>query len=155
EKNQPRSPATIRSCSRSTGPLSSVFAFAAIALMLCLDRVRHAKTYRIAHAHSARYDDVAVDAERERLDDAVPPVAREELERVEIGDRGVGIARRDDATADVPERDDHRVADRHPASQPLVLLVRLDAVDLEQHPEAAPVDRLGRAGLRPQPLERA
>ena len=37
-KNQPRSPATIRSCSRSTGPLASARAFAAIAEMLCLDR---------------------------------------------------------------------------------------------------------------------
>ena len=111
--------------------------------------------HRIADADAPGDGHVAVDAERQRLGHALPPVAGEELERVEVGDAVVRVARGHDAAADVAvQRDDHRIADRNAVSEPRVLLVRLDPVDLEQHPEAAPVDRLVGSGLRAQPLER-
>ena len=53
-----------------------------------------------------------------------------------------------------PTRRDDCVADRDAAADPLVLLVRLDAVDLEQHPEAAAVDRNRDLRLLREPFER-
>ena len=58
------------------------------------------------------------------------------------------------APADVADGRDDCVADLHATADPLVLFVRLDAVDLEQHPEAAAVHRARNAGLLAEPLER-
>ena len=47
------------------------------------------------------------------------------------------------AAADVPERTDDCLADANVTVEPLVLLVRAAAVDSDEHPEAALVDRVG------------
>src|SRR5205807_8070778 len=143
-KHQPRLRVAIRSWSRSTGPFASGRAFAAmtksIATLLCPDRIRHEQAHGIADAHAARLDDSRVHAERQPLGATLRAVRRQGPERVEVGLARVGALGRDRAPADVSDRRYDRVADRHSAPDPLVLLVRLDAVDLEQHPEAAAVD---------------
>ena len=63
--------------------------------------------------------------------------------------------RGDDAAADVAEGREHRLTDLHPRPQPRVLGVGVDTVDLEQHAEAAPIDRRTGARLLPQPAERS
>src|SRR6185312_4754707 len=108
---------------------------------------------RVADADAAGLHDLAVDAERQRLGVAVAPVAGERAEGVEVRGPGVGIALRDDAAADVSQRPHHGGADPHRVADPAVLLVRADAVDLEQHAEAAAVDGL-LADLVAQALER-
>src|SRR5581483_10860690 len=65
----------------------------------------------------------------------------------------VGIPGRDRAAADVALRLHDRLPHRDLAPDPLVLLVRTDAVDLEQHAEAPPVDGPGLAGLFAHALE--
>ena len=57
--------------------------------------------------------------------------------------------------ADIADERHDRVADLDAAAEPLVLLMRPDAVDLEQHAKTTPVNRARHAGLLPQPLERA
>jgi len=60
---------------------------------------------------------------------------------VEIGAPRVGVLGRDHAAADVALGNHDRVTDPHAPSAPPVLLMRLDALDPEVHPEAALVDR--------------
>ena len=60
----------------------------------------------------------------------------------------------DDAPADVAVECDRCLPDLHLAADPCFLVVRRDAVDLEQHAEPAAVDRVGDAGFLAQPLER-
>ena len=60
-----------------------------------------------------------------------------------VGDAGIGVLGGDDAAADVAADADLGLADLHAAADPPVLLVRADAVDLEEHPEAATVERFG------------
>src|SRR6185437_16701277 len=158
-KNQPRSPATIRSCNRSSGRLSSGFWRADIARSIALllysrEEAILQRQNRVAHAHAARNRNGPVHAERQRFVPAFAAIARERAERVEIGDAAIRVVRGDDTTADVAVQDDRRVADAHLRAEPLVLFVRRHAVDLEEHAEAASVDRLGRARFLAQSLER-
>ena len=73
-----------------------------IATLLCLHGKRY-RPHRVAHPNASGNGDIAVDAEGQRLDDAFPAVVGKELERVEIGDPGVGITGRHDATTYVAE----------------------------------------------------
>jgi hypothetical protein len=111
-------------------------------------------TNPVADADPSWRDDIAVDAERQRLGVALPAVARERAERVDVGDTGVRILGGDDAAADVSADADLSLAELHAAADPPVLLVRADAVDLEEHPEAAAVERFGFATELGKPLER-
>ena len=68
------------------------------------------------------------------------PIGRQRLQRVEVGLAGLGVLRRDRAAADVSVRHDDRFAEPDAPAEPLVLLVLVQAVDAEVHPEPAPVD---------------
>ncbi len=65
-----------------------------------------------------------------------------------------GSKRGGDAPPDVAVQHEHGIADLHLPAEPLVLLVRLDTVDLEQHPEVATVGRTVAAALLAEPPER-
>src|SRR5207342_810841 len=82
-------------------------------------------------------------------------VLGENVERRQVAHAGLRMAASDDAAAGVASDGDDRLADADAAADPLVLLVRSDPVDPEQHPEAARVDRLGDPGRLAHRLERA
>src|SRR5207248_9793292 len=109
---------------------------------------------RVAEPHAPRLGDLAVDAEVDQLPLAHAAVGPDLAQRVEVRlARGRVLGRDRAARHLLPQRDD-RLADLHAAADPLVLLVRADAADADQHPEAARVDALLAAGLPPELLER-
>ena len=69
-------------------------------------------------------------------------ILAEDVERGQIDDSGIGIAARDQAASDMAVEAHRRVSDPDGASDPAVLLVRRDAVDLDQHPEPARIDHV-------------
>ena len=98
--------------------------------------------------------DRAVDAEVDVLALAQAPVGLDLPERVEVAHAGVRAARRRRAAR-------HRAADAHEGlaetkqtTVPRVFLVRLAAVEVDEHAEAAPVERLVAAGAAAQLLDR-
>src|SRR6266550_4577859 len=99
----------------------------------------------IANCHAAGFGDLPVDAEGDVslallvLGEAA--VGRDRLQRVEVRFTALGILGRDRTAADVPADPDQSLADPDVLLDPAVLLVRLAAVELEEHPEAATVDR--------------
>src|SRR6266511_1844081 len=102
------------------------------------------------HAHDSRAQDLAVDAERDVLLAGRVPrhraIAVDRSQRVEVGNAGLRILGGDRTAADIAAQLDDGVADLDAPFQPPVLLVRLAALDLEEHPEAASVDVVA-AGL--------
>src|SRR5581483_11269282 len=94
-KNQPRSPATSRSCNRSSVRFASGRERAAITLRIASvlwdDGRRRDRTHDVADPDAAGDDDRAVDAEGQLLRPPLAPVAGERAERVEIRDARVRI----------------------------------------------------------------
>src|SRR5579884_3438186 len=155
-KNQPRSPATIFSCSRSSGRFCAA-GFRTVAMPGTIARVLY-ELDGIPDADTPGADDRAEDAERQPLG-SFGAVRAERSQRVERGHARVRILRRHGAAAHLAEWTDDRLADADVAAEPLVLLVRAAAVDPDQHPEAAfvqlvfarPACELGERGQRLAP----
>src|ERR1700752_1405725 len=103
--------------------------------MLCADD-------QIAHPDATGLNDGRVHPEGERLCAALTAVVGEGHKRRQVDDAGIRVARRDDAAAEVPGEHDCCQSDANLTSEPRVLVVSGHAVDLEQHPETAAVDRL-------------
>src|SRR5579884_2381380 len=154
-KNQPRSPATIFSCSRSSGRFCAA-GFRTVAMPGTIARVLY-ELDGIPDADTPGADDRPEDAERQPLG-SFGAVRAERSQRVERGHARVRILRRHGAAAHLAEWTDDRLADADVAAEPLVLLVRAAAVDPDQHPEAAfvqlvfarPACELGERGAREQ-----
>src|ERR1700736_4225981 len=93
--------------------------------------------HRIPHTSRSGTHDLPVDPKCQWLGRIeAPAVAPEHLEGGDVDDAAVGIRGGDDAPPDVTLEVDHRVADPHRASHPLILGVGTHPVDLDQHPEA-------------------
>src|SRR5205823_8782034 len=95
-----------------------------------------------------------VDAEEDRpVALSLPPVAPDQAEGVEIDLPRVGVSRRDRTAFDRAAHAHDRLTDREQLPFPGVLLMRLAAAELEQHPEAPRIDLS--LGLPRQPGKRA
>src|ERR671928_26323 len=79
-------------------------------------------------------------------------VGAQVVQRLEVDHAGVGLAGGERAAPDVAGHPHERVPDAHVAIDPGVLLVRVEALDAEGHPEAASVDGLRLARLLAQAL---
>src|SRR5947209_14197860 len=104
------------------------------------------EAHRISDSDDPGLDHVSVDAEWQRLaglDSA--SVVPEDLERGGVDLARLGVAAGDQASSDVPGRPHARLAGSDLPADPGVLRVRVDAVDLDQHPEAPGVDVAQRA----------
>ena len=108
----------------------------------------------VAETDAARPLDLAVHAEVDVLAVAQPAVGDDRSERVEVAGARVGILGRDRAARDLLADEQDRLAELDPAADPGVLLVRLAAGELDEHPEPAPVDRAAAQVLAEQ-VERA
>src|SRR5512146_3171224 len=100
---------------------------------------------RVAESDPAGLENFAGDAEG---DVPVAVLVRREAavggdrpKRVEIGHPGLRILRRDCTAADVAAEANDGGPDPHAVLDPAILLVRLAAVELEEHSEAPPVHR--------------
>ncbi len=93
---------------------------------------------RVAHAHDARLEHLRVDAEAGL---AVDRAARVEqlAEDVPVATPGIRARRGNRAARRRNADEQRRLAGPHPAIAPPLLLERVEPVELEQHPEAAPV----------------
>src|SRR5437868_15165341 len=68
--------------------------------------------HRISHTHDARYPDITVDPERQRLGRVfVAAVAAQQIQCRQVGHAGLGVAARDQAAADVAGEAHGRLAD--------------------------------------------
>src|SRR5579862_1265748 len=108
---------------------------------------------RITQTNRPRPKDLSVDAEGDRLRRVeVPTVAAEDLERVQVDVARLRVAARDHTATHVSPRAQDRLPNLQDVANPAILLVGGDAIDLDQHPEAARVDArlLGPLG---QPLQ--
>ena len=111
---------------------------------------------RVAEPHPSRLRHPAPDAERQRLGRLhAVAVLGEDVERRDRPRAGLGVAARDDAAADVAADLHLGLADPNAPADPGVLLVRIDSVDAEEHPEAPRVDRLVDAAGLSHRLQRA
>src|SRR5919109_3797882 len=109
---------------------------------------------RIAEAHPPRFRDLAVDAEVDLRPLPRAAVGLDLAQRVEVADAGLRVLGRDRAARDLLAEQDDGLADLDAAAEPLVLLVRADAADPDQHPEAPRVDALVAVGAPAELLER-
>src|SRR5919199_3310147 len=97
-----------------------------------LDRVADANAARLAHLA----EDPEVDLARVRVPAAV---GADQAQRVEVAVAGGGVARGDRAAGDEAAQGDEGLADAHVPADPRLLLVRLAAGHVHQHPEAPAV----------------
>src|SRR5919109_178368 len=109
---------------------------------------------RIAEPDPSRLRDLAVDAEVDLRPLPRAAVGLDLAQRVEVADAGLRVLGRDRAARDLLAEQDDGLADLDAAAEPLVLLVRADAADPDQHPEAPLVDALVAAGAAAELLER-
>src|SRR4051794_6240318 len=94
----------------------------------------------VAEPDRARLGDVGKHAEVGMLPFAQATVGDDHPKRVEVADAGIGILRRDRASGvGLGDRDDGPT-DRDPVADPGVLLVRLGAHELDEHPKPSRID---------------
>src|SRR5438045_574705 len=112
----------------------------------------------VSEGDASRFYDLAVHPEGEvllaRLVRGDGTVRGERAQRVEVRDARLGVLRRDRTAAHVAAQAHERGADADGLLDPAVLAMRVDAVDLEEHAEATPVDGRFLAAVESELLER-
>ena len=108
----------------------------------------------LAESDSARPLDLAVHAEIDVFAVAQPAVGNDRSQGVEVARARVGILGRDRAARNLLADEHDGLAELDATPDPAVLLVRLAAGELDEHPEPAPVDRAAPHVL-PEQVERA